>query len=113
MDGNFGNALPFFDDAVSGTVVQIKDAYGQLVGLRVLNLAAVAAYLQVFAKPAASVVLGTDVPAWCIRLTPNEAAALPLRIPFSPSGGTGLSLAATTTPGGSVGTPVSVSALYL
>ena len=109
---SYDGSLPFFNDAVAGTVRQIAGHQAQLFGLRLLNTTAAAAYLQVFALPAASVTLGTTVADYCIRLAANEGLWIPFVVPVMPSGGTGLSVAGTTTATGSTGAAISVAAFY-
>jgi hypothetical protein len=103
---------PFFNDAVAGAAVNIKaSGNADLFMLKLVNTTAAVAYLQFFDIPAASVVLGTTVPKWVIRLSANETtnpsdtAELAFR-------GTGLSIAGTTTPTGAVGAAISVSAVF-
>lgn len=102
---------PYFNDAVAGTVQQIKSTAGNIYFLNLLNTTAAAAYLQIFFLPSASVTVGTTTPNWTIRLAANERQIIHLLIPTG-STGTGLSVAGTTTATGSTGAAVSVSALY-
>jgi hypothetical protein len=106
--------LPFFNDAVAATVVQIKGAQGQLYGFKLLNTTAAVAYLQVFSLPSASVTLGVTVADFDIRLAANENVLIPwpMGLGFS-GGGSGISLAGTTTAGGAVGAAISVTAFFL
>ncbi len=105
--------LPFFNDAVSGTVVNIKsNGFADLFSVKLVNTTGVTAYLQVFAKPAASVTLGTTVPDFVFRLSANETTNPSDIGPPLQFRGTGLSIAGTTGPGNSTGAIISVSAVY-
>lgn len=107
-----GGASPFFNDAVAGTVVNIKaSAAGQLYHLKLVNTTAAAAYLQIFNVKAASVTLGTTVATWTLRLAANESVNIPMACPLG-LGGSGISIAGTTTATGLTGAAISVSALY-
>lgn len=117
MLGSFVSAQPFFNDAVAGTVVQVKAGAGQLIYLKLVNTTAAVAYLQVFDLAAASVVLGTTTPKWTVRLAANESVSVPMLLPLGmgqlqPLATAGMSMAGTTTPTGSTGAPVSVSAMF-
>lgn len=109
-----GGATPFFNDAVAGTVVQLKATAGQLYMLNAFNTTGATAYLQIFGKPSASVTLGTTVADWTIRLPLNSSSSVPLvfTVPVNIIGGSGLSIAGTTTATGLTGAAISVSALY-
>lgn len=113
----YGGAQPFFNDAVAGTVVQVKASTGQLYSLSLTNTTAATAYLQVFCKPSASVTLGTTVADFTFRLKTNAGAGdqrdMTFPVGIGCSAGTGLSLAGTTTATGSTGAAISVSASYL
>jgi|SRR5882672_11149079 len=106
--------LGFFNDAVAATVIQIKSQQGQLFGMNLVNSTAAVAYLQVFGLPAASVVLGTTVPDWHIKLTANQSLQLQWQqgLGFS-GGGSGMSIAGTTLAQGTVAAAISVTAFYL
>ena len=107
-------AAPFANDAVAGTVVQVKGAYGSISGMKLVNTTAATAYLQVFFKPSASVTLGTTTADWFIRLGANESTPW-LAFPFLVGipGGSGISIAGTTTPTGSTGAAISVMLTFL
>lgn len=110
----FEGSQPFFNDAVAGTVVNIKsNGLALLCGLKLVNTTAAAAYLQFFDAPAASVVLGTTVPKWVIRLGASETTNPSDLTPPVQFLGTGLSCAGTTTPTGSTGAAISVAAWFL
>lgn len=109
---SFQGALPFFNDAVAATPVNIKiNGLALLKMLKLVNTTAAAAYLQFFDIPAAQVVLGTTVPKWVIRLSANETTN-PCDVGAIQFTGTGLSIAGTTGPGNAVGAAISVSAAY-
>lgn len=114
MIGTFVGALPFFNDAVDGSaVVQIKSGRGFLHYLKLVNTTGTTAYLQIFKQPAAGVTLGTTTPDWVIRLAANESIERAFVMPTDLGpGATGISIAGTTTPTGSTGAAISVSALY-
>lgn len=104
------NAAPFFNDAVSNTIVQVKSSRGDLYGLKLVNTTAATAYLQIFGELAANVVLGTTAPVMTIRLAANESIFCSTPVPVS-VGPNGISVAGTTTPTGSTGAAISVGAL--
>lgn len=107
-----GGASPYFFDAVTGTVKDVKaSAAGQLYHLKLVNTTAAAAYLQIFNAKASSVTLGTTVATWTLRLAANESVNIPFATPLA-LGGSGISIAGTTTATGSTGAAISVSALY-
>lgn len=107
-----GGAAPFFNDAVAGTVVQVKATAAQLYSLRLVNTTAAVAYLQVWWKPSASVNIGTTAPEWVVRLAANETAVIPIpAMGIAKSPDTGLSIAGCTTSSGAcTGAAISVSA---
>jgi hypothetical protein len=108
----FQGGLPFFNDAVGGTVVNIKsNGFADLLSMKLVNTTAAVAYLQVFDAPAASVTLGTTVPKFVVRLAASETTN-PSEIGILQFRGTGLSIAGTTTAGGSTGAVISVSATF-
>lgn len=102
----------FFNDAVAGTVVQVKSAAGALYALSLVNTTAATAYLQIFFLPSAGVTLGTTVAPLVIRLAASAAVQLSFPVGVGASG-TGLSLAGTTTATGLTGAAVSVAAVYV
>lgn len=117
MLGSFVAAQPFFNDAVAGTVVQVKAGAGQLVYLKLVNTTAAAAYLQIFDLLAASVTLGTTTAKWTVRLAANESVSVPMLLPLglgqvNSLATAGISMAGTTTATGSTGAAISVSALF-
>jgi hypothetical protein len=99
-------STPFFDNAVTGAVA-VKATRGMIHGLRLVNTTAAVAYLQVFDKPAADVVLGTTAPKFAVRLGANEAILWPIEMAID-VGGTGISVAGTTTPTGNTTAAISV-----
>lgn len=117
MLGSFVGAQPFFNDAVGGTVVQVKAGAGQLVYLKLVNTTGSTAYLQIFDLVATSVTLGTTVAKWTVRLAGNESVSLPILVPFglgqlNSLATAGISMAGTTSATGSSAAAISVSALY-
>lgn len=115
-----GSGRLFFNDAVT-TVAQIKVSPGQIYWLMLVNTTAATAYLQIFCKQSSQVTLGTTAPDFTIRLPTNAASgfiqpiAFPVPIGWFTVGGTpgsGLSVAATTTPTGATGAAISVAAVY-
>jgi hypothetical protein len=106
------SAIPFFNDAVTGTVVDLKAGAGEISSLDLLNTTAATAYLQIFNVPAANVTLGTTTAAHWIRLTANQSKTLIFPEPLKLSG-TGISIAGTTTKGGSTGAAISVGGAYV
>lgn len=108
----FQGGIPFFNDAVGNTVIAVKaNGFAQIFMMKLVNTTAAAAYLQIFAKPAASVTLGTTVPDWVIRLGANETTNPSDMSPPAMFNGTGLSIAGTTTPTGNTAAVISASLL--
>lgn len=112
-----GGAQPFFNDAVTGTVLQVSA--GQLTKLfsaHLRNTTAAIAYLQIFWALAANVTLGSTTPDFVISLPTNAASDfvkdLEWAMGLGKLGTTGLSVAGTTTSTGSTGAAISVSASY-
>ena len=107
----FDGALMPSNDAVTGTVVDViagRKSAVQVFGFKLVNTSGAVAYLQMFAKPASTVVLGTTVPDGWIRLSANESLGLSLPVPITLNG-TGLSFAGTTTPTGNTGAAISAT----
>jgi hypothetical protein len=110
--GTYQGSLPFCDDAVGGTVKTVKSGGAILLfGLKLVNTTAAAAYLQMFALPAASVTLGTTPPYLFFRLGSNESIFIGMNEPIT-FNGAGMSVAGTTTPTGNSAAIISVTALY-
>lgn len=106
------SAVPFFNDAVAGTVVDIKaNAAGRIDALDLVNTTAAAAYLQIFNTKAANVTLGTTPATHVIRLTANQSKTLTFPQGLK-LGGDGVSIAGTTTAGGTTGAAISVGAAF-
>lgn len=116
-----GSLSPFFNGAVSNTVVDIKASAGAILAYLRLISGATAAFLQMFNKPAAQVTLGTTVPAWVVQLAASQDLTIVNGLVQLPQlgllnlGGSGLSIAWTTTSSGSTApaNAVSAHALYL
>jgi len=110
--GPFVGAQQFSDDAVTAPV-NIKAAAGFIFLLNLINTTDADAYLQVFDKPAADVVLGTTVPKFFLRLPASSSLLLPMQaMPIDLTKGTGMSIAGTTTSTGASTAAISVSAFY-
>lgn len=111
----FIGAQSFFNDAVT-TPITIKTDAGALHALRLVNTTAQPAYLQIFDLVAGSVTLGTTPAKWTIRLAGSESMTLPLPKPVligkMSGSNAGISVAGTTTAGGSSPAAISVSAAY-
>jgi hypothetical protein len=105
-------SLAYFNDSVGSTVRAVSSNPAHIVGLKIVNTTGAAAYLQVFAKPATSVTLGSDTPDFCIPLVADESIFLPMP-GVLPSGSTGLSIAGTTTATGSTAAVLKVTVLYV
>jgi hypothetical protein len=105
-----GGASLFTNAAVT-TAVQVKATQGQVYSLHVGNTTAAVAYLQFFCKPSASVTLGTTGPDASFMLAASASIdpSLPTGIC---SGGTGITVAGTTTATGSTGAALAVVAAY-
>lgn len=115
MLATFAGALPFFNDAVAGTVVQVKSGMGMIYALKLVNTTAATAYLQIFDLASANVTLGSTTAKMTYRLAANESVNIPLSVPLELGRTTtnaGISLAGTTTATGSTGAAISVSALF-
>jgi hypothetical protein len=117
-----GGGTGFFNDAVAGTVVPVKqNGPVQVFGLKLVNTTAAVAYLQMFNVPAGAVTLGTTQAAFVVRLSANETVWMPMTIPLAISAagnalsvnGGGLSIAGTTTATGSTGAAISVGLMYV
>jgi hypothetical protein len=68
------------------------------------------AYLQIFGLAASAVALGTTTPTWVVRLQPNESLAWNFGDAVT-IGGSGMSVAGTTTPTGAATAAISVGAI--
>ena len=85
--------------AVAGTAVDIKTTPCQLQGWQIVNQTAAEAFVQVFDKKAANVVVGTTAPDYWIPLPASGGAVLPLN-KVGIQHDVALSVACTTTPTG-------------
>ena len=101
-------AAPVFQavnfDALSNTVRDIKATAGKLGGWDVENPGNATLYLQFFCKPAASVLLGADVPYMVVPIPPASTDPRPPSMPgwdFYTGGASGISVAATGSRSGS------------
>lgn len=109
--GSYQGTLPYFNDAIGGTVTTIKSGPALLCGLKLVNTTAAAAYLQMFNLPAGAVTLGSTPPYAVFRLASNESVFIGMNEPLG-FNGAGMSCAGTTTPGGSSAAIISMLALY-
>lgn len=101
-------AAAVFNDAVSNTAVAISPGRAGLMSLRLVNTTGAVAYLQVFNAAQPSVTVGTTVPAFVVRLGANESMVFDL---LGLQMANGISMAGTTTAGGSTGAAISVLAV--
>lgn len=93
-----------FQSALTAAAVNVKTSPGSLYGYNIFNPGTALAYLQIFDSPAAFVVLGTTTPKMSIALPSNPNAAIGDDVNFAIPIGftTGISIAATSTPTGSM-----------
>jgi hypothetical protein len=111
---------PFFNGAVSNTAVQIKASAALVPYLRLLA-GATGAFLQFWNLPSASVTVGTTAATWVVQLSANQDLTIVngmldyAQFGVLDLGGTGLTVAWTTTAGGSTApaNAVAVMALYV
>lgn len=89
----------------AGTVIAVSTTSNELKLLVLLNTTAAVAYFQIFNVPAASVTLGTTVPTLSIGLPANAGMSLPIANGVK-LGGSGMSVAGTTTRTGSTGAAI-------
>jgi hypothetical protein len=99
-------------DSLAGTVLQVKAQAAQITGLKIVNGNASAAYIQIFNTTANNVTIGTTIAFNVIRIAASEAIWMSFNSPMA-LGGSGLSLASTTTATGSTGATLSVGVFYL
>lgn len=92
-----GLGLPF--SASVTTKAQVKGSAGQLYAVWALNNTAAIAYIQVFNLASASVTLGTTTPDYVLPLPASSGATIALDLGCAH--GTGITVACTTTRGGS------------
>lgn len=99
-----GMGLPF-SAAVTSTKVQVKGAAGQVYGWSIMNNGSVPCYIQVFNLASASVTVGTTVPDYVIPIpapsSGTNGAGQVIEISLGIAHSTGITLACTTTRGGS------------
>lgn len=105
--------LLYFNNAVT-TDVTVSTEAANIILLRVVNTTAATAYLQMFNAVATAVTLGTNAPTHVIRLGANESITIKFTddLPMN-LGGTGLSIAGTTTENGNTTAALSVEMLLL
>lgn len=91
----------------TGTKAEVSAVPVRIGSIILYNTTAAVAYLQIFCTPAASVTVGTTAPNWVIPMP--ATGGLTLTFPDGWSlGGTGLTIAATTTRTGSTGATTDV-----
>lgn len=98
---------PYFNNALSAAAAVVKATAGVLYAAEVSNPNTADVFLQIFNVPAASVNLGTTVPVWSLLVPAgvgalNRSAMDKMWLTGLKLGGTGISVAATTTPTGAV-----------
>lgn len=93
----------YFADGLKAAAVDVGDS-PRIRTLRILNLDATVAYLQLFAKPASAIIPGTTVPDWQIPVGKSEGLTLDFDSdPVALAGGKpGFSMLASTAAGGAV-----------
>src|SRR5258708_32964412 len=88
--GEYMNGLMYlgvpFSASVSGTVIKVKDAAGQVFGYNILNNSGVIAYAQMFDRKATGVVIGTTVPDYVIPLPGNGVVGRAMERTGTPNG---------------------------
>jgi hypothetical protein len=108
--GTFVGNQSYFNDAVAATKQTVKAGLAKLYGFHLTNTTGLAAYLQIFDALAANVTVGVTAAKWTLRLAANESLSVPFSMPLDFANG--IVIAGTTTPTGSVGAAISVSAVY-
>jgi hypothetical protein len=88
---------PLIANAQSTTVKAVKSSAGQLGMLQCYNPNASQVYVQIFNVASGSVVLGTTAPTLSIPIAPTSTGGYALSNPGISLGGSGVSLAVTTT----------------
>lgn len=89
----------FGNNALTSTGVQIKSTAGGLYDFTLFNPSIATTYFQFFLLPSASVTVGTTAPSLVIGVAAGATVTQALTVPRT--GGTGLTICATTTPTGS------------
>ncbi len=97
-----------FSAAVT-TVAEVSKTPSLIALMELANTTGAMAYLQIFWKASADVVLGTTVPNAVIALPPNGGAVLPFEEPGWATNGTAWSIAGTTDRGNAVTAAISVT----
>ena len=105
----------FRDPALSTTAVAVKASAGSVVGYNIFNPGSALAYVHFYDVAQGSVTVGTTVPKLSLPLPSNSSATVGIdskqaSVPYS----TAITVAASTTPGGSTapGTALVVNILY-
>lgn len=96
-----GGASSFRSVTLTNTAVAVKASAGTVSFLHVANVSggAVTCYLHLYNAAAADVTVGTTTPIWSMVLVANAVQTVPFTVPLQFS--TAISVAATTTAGGS------------
>ena len=106
------SATQRYSGQVAGTVTDVEVGGNcRFVHIDIGNTTAAVAYLQVFNLPAASVTLGTTAPLLSYRLEASTSKVVAPALPVI-LGGSGFSVAGTTTRTGSTGAALDINILY-
>jgi hypothetical protein len=98
--------LPTFRLGITGVVIDLKTTPVTIAHGSVYNTGGATAYLQIFNKLAANVVLGTTPPDWVSPCSPGDTDAVAFGSLYM---SVALSVAATTTPTGAIAATVNLS----
>jgi hypothetical protein len=106
--------LSFYSAQVNATKAAVKASAGQIYGYHFLNTTAAIAYVQIFNVASGSVTVGTTTPDLVIPLPGNSTtgAGATLEISTGIAFSTAITLACTTTRGGSTGAAVDCVIYY-
>ena len=101
-----------YTGSVTGTVIAISSRTCVFSSIQFLNTTAAVAYLQVFNLPAASVTIGTTAPVASFGVAASGTQTIPFPRDGWFVGGSGCSVAGTTTRAGSTGASQDVNIVY-
>ena len=101
-----------YSGSVTGTVIAISSRTCVFSSIQFLNTTAAVAYLQVFNLPAASVTIGTTAPVASFGVAASGTQTIPFPRDGWFVGGSGCSVAGTTTSAGSTGASQDVNIVY-
>ena len=101
-----------YSGSVTGTVIAISSRTCVFSSIQFLNTTAAVAYLQVFNLPAASVTIGTTAPVVSFGVAASGTQAITFPRDGWFVGGSGCSVAGTTTRAGSTGASQDVNIIY-